>query len=81
MVKIFDSDLKQLDTACERIHHDEDDLYREGLTEIPKFPVSVVRKNVHNSDFASFISSGPNLMFESTGGCSERRGFYFRMCR
>ncbi|CAF1273587.1 unnamed protein product [Adineta ricciae] len=37
VVKIFDSDLKQLDSACERIHHDEDQLYRDGLIESPKF--------------------------------------------
>jgi 3-hydroxyacyl-CoA dehydrogenase len=44
VVKIFDSDLKQLDTACERIHHDEDQLYRDGLTEVPKFLVSFIYK-------------------------------------
>lgn len=36
-VKIFDSDIKQLDTVCERIHHDEEQLYRDGLIEVPKF--------------------------------------------
>ena len=41
VVKIFDNDLKQLDSACERIHHDEDQLYRDGLIESPKFLVSV----------------------------------------
>ena len=40
VVKIFDSDIKQLDTACERIHHDEDQLYRDGLIGVPKFLVS-----------------------------------------
>jgi len=44
VVKIFDSDLKQLDTACERIHHDEDQLYRDGLIEMPKFLVSFIHK-------------------------------------
>ncbi|CAF0851524.1 unnamed protein product [Adineta steineri] len=37
IIKIFDSDLKQLDSACDRIHHDEDQLYRDGLIEMPKF--------------------------------------------
>ncbi|CAF4886232.1 unnamed protein product [Rotaria socialis] len=42
IVKIFDSDLKQLDTACERIRYDEDQLYRDGLIEVPKFLVSFI---------------------------------------
>jgi hypothetical protein len=41
---MFDSDLKQLDTVCERIHHDEDQLYRDGLIEAPKFLVSLISK-------------------------------------
>ena len=44
VVKVFDCDLRQLDTACERIRHDEDELYREGLTEVPKFSVSLIWK-------------------------------------
>ena len=39
-VKMFDNDLKQLDNAFERIHYDEDQLYRDGLIEMPKFLVS-----------------------------------------
>jgi len=41
-VKIFDSDLRQLDTACERIRHDEAQLHRDGLIEMPKFLVSFI---------------------------------------
>ncbi len=55
VVKIFDSDLKQLDTACERIHHDEDQLYRDGLTEVPKFLVSLFSKYITFTLFRSFI--------------------------
>ncbi|CAF0847011.1 unnamed protein product [Didymodactylos carnosus] len=37
IVKMYDADLKQLDSVCERIHADEDELYRDGLIEVPKF--------------------------------------------
>lgn len=45
LVKIFDSDLKQLDSLHQRIHHDEDQLYRDGLTINPTFPVSSLRSS------------------------------------
>jgi 3-hydroxyacyl-CoA dehydrogenase len=54
-VKIFDSDLRQLDTACERIHHDEDQLYRDGLIEVPKFLVSFIYRYITFILFFSFI--------------------------
>ncbi len=68
VVKIFDSDLKQLDTACERIHHDEDQLYRDGLTEVPKFLVSLIAKYI-KIYFSLIIYSGTNIMFKSTWRC------------
>jgi hypothetical protein len=52
---MFDSDLQQLDTVCERIHHDEDQLYRDGLIEMPKFVVSFIYKSVSLVLFLSFI--------------------------
>jgi 3-hydroxyacyl-CoA dehydrogenase len=52
---MFDSDLQQLDTVCERIHHDEDQLYRDGLIEVPKFVVSFIYKSVSLVLFLSFI--------------------------
>ena len=71
IVKIFDSDLKQLDTACERIRHDEDQLYRDGLIESPKFLVSCMFDVVRIMRF-SIISLGSNLVPQSTRRDRER---------
>jgi hypothetical protein len=66
IVKIFDSDLKQLDTVCERIRHDEDQLYRDGLIESPKFLVSCMFSVVVLLIRFFIISLGPNLVPQST---------------
>ena len=65
IVKIFDSDLKQLDTVCERIRHDEDQLYRDGLIESPKFLVSCMFDVVRVIRFF-IVSLGSNLMPQSS---------------
>lgn len=65
-VKMFDSDIKQLDMVCERIRHDEDELYRDGLIEVPRFPVSLINKSKSIFILVLIIYSGSNLMFKST---------------
>ena len=41
LVKVYDKNLRELDSVCERIHHDEDQYYRDGLIETPKFLVNL----------------------------------------
>ena len=54
LVKIFDSNLRELDSVCERIHHDEDQLYRDGLIETPKFLVIFFHSSFVVSFYVSF---------------------------
>lgn len=76
IVKIYDSGLKQLDSVCERIRHDEDELYRDGLIETPKFTVSGGRRAAH---VRFRRAAGSNPLFEPHRRRRERCGIRLRM--
>jgi hypothetical protein len=70
--KVFDVDLRQLDSLHQRLHHDEDQLFRDGLTLTPTFPVSPISL-VLSRRRRRRMPLGTNPLFEPIGRDGERR--------
>ena len=70
-----------METACERIDRDREQLYRDGLMEQSKFAVSELGQEQSSTSSSSSVclSAGSSLALHSAGRDSARRRLYLRM--